>query len=386
MPSGNRNGRSQPSRKWKKVARGPLWYGPLFTGCPAVELTIQRLYQADDAEREERFWGLIKSLNYALQVHTDVLVPVRLTIEGSQTDTSWAFHPIPAEKAGGLTWWTLETANHKKVLPAFTKPEEADASPATLGLPVLELPLEQVMQKVLEREDLDSLVLNPWGQSATLDKGILRGLLCAPQPEDGPGEPEVREGRHMASIGRWEEARSCYAEAAEKGCPEGMRRLAGCYENGSGVKRDRRKAMTLWRKAAAAGDVLSQVAIGDRYAAGTTRTPGDPGKALLFYHKAQAMAETEMDITNWPVVCLRIAMAEARATDTERAVRLLAEAAHGLNILYEEEGEGAVRHEMVRAVAGLTQYAKEAFNGVEKVQKLFRDLDARINTESLHFN
>ena len=41
------------------------------------------------------------------------------------------------------------------------------------------------------------------------------------------------------------------------------------------------------------------------------------------------MAETEMDITTWPVICLRMAWAEARATDSEQAVRLLAEAAPG---------------------------------------------------------
>ena len=38
--------------------------------------------------------------------------------------------------------------------------------------------------------------------------------------------------------------------------------------------------------------VLALVAMGDRYAAGTSRTPGDPGTALLAYRTAGALAET----------------------------------------------------------------------------------------------
>lgn len=386
MPSGKKPIRYRPVKNRKKTPAGGLRYGPVFTGCPAVELAVERLYQADDAGREDRFWGLVKALNYALQMQTHVLVPVQLTPEGSQGQFSWASDPIPPEKAAGLALWTLHTPKGYKVLPAFTKPDEADASPATLGLPMAELPLQQVMEQALEREDLTGMVLNPWGRSATLDKGLLRGLLYAHGPDDAPGEAEARQGRRLAGQGRWEEAAALFAASAEKGCPEGMRRLAGCCDAGRGVARDRRRAMTLWRKAAADGDVLAQVAIGDRYAAGTARTPGDPGKALMAYRKAQAMAETEMDITTWPVICLRMARAEARSTDSEQAVRLLAEAAHGLHILAGEEDDGVVGQELARAVAGLTEYAKAVYAGAENLQELLKKLAAQLNTESLHFN
>src|SRR5699024_6029416 len=109
-----------------------LRYGPVFTGCPAVELAVERLYQAGDAQREERFWGLVKGLNYALQMQTHVLVPVRLTPEGSQGQFSWASHPIPPEKAGGLELWALSTPKGYKVLPAFTRTSVADAVPGAL--------------------------------------------------------------------------------------------------------------------------------------------------------------------------------------------------------------------------------------------------------------
>lgn len=386
MPSGKKHIRYRPVKNRKKAPAGGLRYGPVFTGCPAVELAVERLYQAGDAQREERFWGLVKGLNYALQMQTHVLVPVRLTPEGSQGQFSWASHPIPPEKAGGLELWALSTPKGYKVLPAFTRPSEADASPATLGLPMAELPLQQVMEEALQREDLNGMVLNPWGRSATLDKGLLRGLLYAHGPEDAPGEAEARQGRQLAAQGRWAEAEPLFAASAALGCPEGLRRLAGCYDTGRGIGRDRRKAMTLWRKAAAQGDVLAQVAIGDRYAAGTARTPGDPGKALMAYRRACAMAETEMDITTWPVLCLRMAGAEAGATDKEQVARLLAEAVHGLHLLCKEEEDAEARQELARAVAALADCAREIYAGAANLQELLQKLAAQLNTESLHFN
>ena len=101
MPSGKKHIRYRPVKNRKKTPAGGLRYGPVFTGCPAVELAVERLYQADDAGREERFWGLVKALNYAMQVQTRVLVPVQLTPEGSQSQFSWASDPIPPRKGQG---------------------------------------------------------------------------------------------------------------------------------------------------------------------------------------------------------------------------------------------------------------------------------------------
>ena len=144
--------------------------------------------------------------------------------------------------------------------------------------------------------------------------------------------------------------------------------------------------MTLWRKAAAQGDVLAQVAIGDRYAAGAARPPGDPGKALMAYRRACAMAEAQMDITTWPVPCLRMAGAEAGATDKEQAARLLAEAVHGLHLLCKEEEDAEARQELARAVAALADCAREIYAGAANLQELLQKLAAQLNTESLHFN
>ena len=278
MASGRKRIRYRPVKKQKKES-GALRYSPVYTGCPAVELAIQRLYQADDSQRENRFWALIKGLNYALEVQTQVLVPVQLSPGGPRGQFSWAQDPIPPEKSKGLAYWVLITPKGQKMLPVFTRPEEADGNPATLGLPMAQLPLQQVMEETLGREDLTGLVVNPWGRSAALDKSILRGLLYAGGTDDTPGEAETRQGRLLAYQGRWEEAEPLFAAAAAANYPEGIRRLADCYDAGHGIPRDRRKALSLWKKAAAQGDVLAQIALGDRYGAGTARTPGDPGRA-----------------------------------------------------------------------------------------------------------
>ena len=361
MSNGNKHIRYRPVKKRKRPPTGDLRYGPLFTGCPAVELAVERLYQAGDKDREDRFWGLIKALNYALQMETRVLAPVQLTPEGSQGQFSWASSPIPAEKAADLSLWTLATPKGYRVLPVFTRTEEADGSPATLGLPMAELPLEQVMRQALDRTDLTALVINPWGRSATLDKGLLRGLLYSHGPDPAPGEEEAKKGVQAASLGLWENAAGWFAASADKGCPEGM-------------------------KAAAAGDIPAAVAIGDRYAAGTARTPGDPGRALMAYRRAAALAETEMDITTWPLICLRQAQYEARGIDLERAARLLAEAVQGLRLLWQETGDPDARHEMLRAAADLADCALAAYDGAETVRESLRKLSAQLNTESLHFS
>ena len=101
MPSGKKHIRYRPVKNRKKTPAGGLRYGPVFTGCPAVELAVERLYQADDAGREERFWGLVKALNYAMQVQTRVLVPVQLTPEGSQSSSAGLRTPSRPKRPRG---------------------------------------------------------------------------------------------------------------------------------------------------------------------------------------------------------------------------------------------------------------------------------------------
>ena len=386
MASGRKRIRYRPVKKQKKES-GALRYSPVYTGCPAVELAIQRLYQADDSQRENRFWALIKGLNYALEVQTQVLVPVQLSPGGPRGQFSWAQDPIPPEKSKGLAYWVLTTPKGQKMLPVFTRPEEADGNPATLGLPMAQLPLQQVMEETLGREDLTGLVVNPWGRSAALDKSILRGLLYAGGTDDTPGEAETRQGRLLAYQGRWEEAEPLFAAAAAANYPEGIRRLADCYDAGYGIPRDRRKALSLWKKAAAQGDVLAQIALGDRYGAGTARTPGDPGRALMAYRKARSMAEMEMDITSWPVVCLRMAQTEARGTDPDQMARLLAEAIHGLSILAGEEQDEAVERELHTAIHEMRGYIRETYAGTAGLQEMMQQLEEQVmNIESLHLS
>ena len=42
-------------------------YGPLGTGCPAVERAVAALYKG---QNEESFWALMNAINYALELDT----------------------------------------------------------------------------------------------------------------------------------------------------------------------------------------------------------------------------------------------------------------------------------------------------------------------------
>lgn len=48
-------------------------YGPLGTGCPAIERAVAALYKG---QNEESFWALMNAINYALELDTRVLVPL----------------------------------------------------------------------------------------------------------------------------------------------------------------------------------------------------------------------------------------------------------------------------------------------------------------------
>ena len=84
--------------------------------------------------------------------------------------------------------------------------------------------------------------------------------------------------------------------------------------------------------------------------------------------------------------CLRMAGAEAGATDKEQAARLLAEAVHGLHLLCKEEEDAEARQELARAVDALADCAREIYAGAANLQELLQKLAAQLNTESLHFN
>ena len=80
----------------RKKRSGEAVYGPLTTGCPAVEKAVSALYHA---QNEESFWSLMNALNYALELDTRVLVPLQSAPDPQGKPAPWAEHPVPAEKA-----------------------------------------------------------------------------------------------------------------------------------------------------------------------------------------------------------------------------------------------------------------------------------------------
>ena len=198
----NENGARLRFRPAGSAARqhGAPEYGPLGTGCPAVEQAVTALYKA---QNEESFWTLMNALNYALELDTRVLVPLQAAPDSEKGGASWAEHPVPAEKARDLPLWTLRTQKGKNYLPIFTSVKTAEADRGTAARPMAELLLVDAMQKVLDSKEMDGIVLDPWTTSATLDASLLNGLLHASRDTDEPGEEELHKGSQAALAGQW---------------------------------------------------------------------------------------------------------------------------------------------------------------------------------------
>ena len=196
----NENGARLRFRPAGSAARqhGAPEYGPLGTGCPAVEQAVTALYKA---QNEESFWTLMNALNYALELDTRVLVPLQAAPDAENGSASWAEHPVPAEKARDLPLWTLRTQKGKNYLPIFTSVKTAEADRGTAARPMAELLLVDAMQKVLDSEEMDGIVLDDLGHAG-----------CQPAQRPAPRQP----GHRRARRGR-----------AAKGQPGGSGRAVG---------------------------------------------------------------------------------------------------------------------------------------------------------------
>ena len=227
----NENGARLRFRPAGSAARqhGAPEYGPLGTGCPAVEQAVTALYKA---QNEESFWTLMNALNYALELDTRVLVPLQAAPDSEKGGASWAEHPVPAEKARDLPLWTLRTQKGKNYLPIFTSVKTAEADQGTAARPMAELLLVDAMQKVLDSKEMDGIVLDPWTTSATLDASLLNGLLHASRDTDEPGEEELHKGSQAALAGQWADALHYYEQAAEQGRAEALSMLGELREAG----------------------------------------------------------------------------------------------------------------------------------------------------------
>jgi hypothetical protein len=84
---------------------------------------------------------------------------------------------------------------------------------------------------------------------------------------------------NMAEAAQW------YAKAAEQGDLDAQYKLGVCYENGTGVPRDNKKASELYRKAAEHGIVEAQIALGACYENGRG-IPQNCKEAVNWYRKA----------------------------------------------------------------------------------------------------
>lgn len=299
-------------------------YGPRGTGCPAIEQAVQGLYRG---QNEESFWTLMSALNYALELETHVLVPLQTAVSVQGAPAPWVEHPVPAEKADGLTLWTLRNDKGRCWLPLFTSTAAACADRSTAARPMADRTLEEAMQLALDTPGIDGVVLDPWSNSATLDGALLNGLLHAGHTPEGPGEEELEAGREAARQGQWETAADCFQRSAEQGSPVGLSLLGECLYYGRGTAKNEAQARRMWKAAAENEEPIALLNLGDDCAA-----KGDNGKALLWYRRARQSAQRVPDIEYTPRVDLRMAQYETQYTSRKRALALAAEAKQGFTI------------------------------------------------------
>lgn len=328
----NENGVRLRFRPAGSAARqhGAPEYGPLGTGCPAVEQAVTALYKA---QNEESFWTLMNALNYALELDTRVLVPLQAAPDSEKGGASWAEHPVPAEKARDLPLWTLRTQKGKNYLPIFTSVKTAEADRGTAARPMAELLLVDAMQKVLDSKEMDGIVLDPWTTSATLDASLLNGLLHASRDTDEPGEEELHKGSQAALAGQWADALHYYEQAAEQGRAEALSMLGELLYEGKGVRRSAVQAAGCGKRLPEAGDVLAMIALGDRLHG---LWQGAGGGAPVLPAGADGRPRPTPDIAYMPQVRLRMAQYETQYLSRPRALAEMAEAKQGFKIRLSE--------------------------------------------------
>ena len=126
------------------------------------------------------------ALNYALELETHVLVPLQTAPGTPPTPAPWAENPVPQKKARGLALWTLKNKD-RTWLPLFTSSAAACVDRSTAARPMADYTLQDAMELVLDAPDIDGVVIDPWGHSATLDEALLNGLLHAGHNPEEPG-------------------------------------------------------------------------------------------------------------------------------------------------------------------------------------------------------
>lgn len=300
-------------------------YGPVDTGCPAVEQAVGMLYRE---QNEAHFWNLMNALNYALELRTRVLMPLDAAADPQSGAAPWAEMPIPEEQAKDLAPWLLHTRKERNYLPLFTSVKNATAEKATATRPMAERDMRSAMEYAVRTEGIDGVVIDPWTNSATLDVSILKGLLHSERMSEGPATEEVDAGYAAAQEGRWNEAVQHYEKATEAGNAEALALLGDCLYQGRGVVRNKVQARRMWKKAAQAGEVQAMIALGDDAHA----TGKGAAAALQFYRQAQTASRAMPDVAYMPQVRLRIAQTETQYVSRKKALVELAEAEQGFKI------------------------------------------------------
>ncbi len=172
------------------------------------------------------------ALNYALELETHVLVPLRRPALGAHRLPRGRSTPSRRKRLRAC-FWTLHNERAAPGCRCSPPCAAAGADRSTAARPMADYTLQDAMELALDTPGIDGVVMDPWSNSATLDGALLNGLLHAGHTPEEPGARRRKPVRKPPAPGHWAAAAECYEKAAEQGSSPGYRCWASACIRGA---------------------------------------------------------------------------------------------------------------------------------------------------------
>ena len=292
--------------------------GPYTTGYPEVEEAIHVWNESRDESQLDK---VLKLLFSEMKKGMEGIMPVTLegNVEHPEADQRVTYEPQLLELATGSSAMAAFTSGAE-----FTKGEPS----ATVTLP-----MKEIMQRCLDRDDCFGLVLNPWGEGMLLPKPLLCNLVSAMKPVS-EAEFDFREGFDAFEAGDYDRAIAYYTAAANAGHLEAMRNLGFCYAFIQ-EPADNARAKQCWETAAQKGDVASICLLGDLYRTGAAGE-ANLKQAQALYRNAWLQSRNDNHHRVYPDACLRVLKYARDGFETEQLYNMARDCVAGLRARIED--------------------------------------------------
>lgn len=303
-------------------------YLRLKSGNAAVEGAIRALYSSGRKEDQENVFNVIaEEMKKEMEIILPVMMP-QSAYEEVDKETLLCgeiYHSdMEIRRLGGddgLSW-----------LPVFTGMDEYK-----LGAPSLNIvyPLELVIKMSLADESCAGVVINPWGDSISLNRELCYGLIEA-LTMTPPDVQDLNDGAEAYKNGDFESAVMYYTRSAKAGNVTALSNLGYCHYYGRSIPVDKEKAKECWERAAILGDIAAIYKLGDMYRNGDLKE--DLDYSHLLYRRAFELSINCNDIYVYPDAYLRMLKhypKEAFTTDKSN-IQIAKDCVNGIKLRIED--------------------------------------------------